>query len=80
MKSAAAITRWHSFYQIVDYTGLYYFQNLYLTPPRHNNFSEAQIFTPRSGNIPSVGAIACEETNPPADKARLVPTIIRTTN
>ena len=29
MKSAAAITRWHSFYQIIDYTGLYYFQNLY---------------------------------------------------
>ena len=47
MKSAAAITRWHSFYQIVDYMGLYYFQNLYLTPPRHNNFSEAQIFTPQ---------------------------------
>ena len=47
MKSAAAITRWHSFYQIVDYTGLYYFQNLYLTPPRHNNYSEALISTPQ---------------------------------
>ena len=28
----------------------------------------------------NVGAIPCEETNPPADKARLVPTIIKTTN